>query len=275
MSIAKSSSSNRIASIVLAFGLVLTVGAVTGAGGRDMAWAEQVDTIEAQVAAAEDAAAMPGADLPIDVAATDAVQARGLGDQAVDPIDPADVDAADAEAATEEADLQLAAAAAALPPAERLVRFTVPGGSDTFTTSDLYLPKAEIAVARALASVGNAAEVCDDGMCFNLCDHVAGDIWGYTVFSGYETAMTHWQHAVRTGVAHPGDRNVPLGALVFYETGREPGHVATYVGNGMVVTNATGSQGANIYLRSAEYSGYRYLGWAWPQFHGEDTGAAL
>jgi cell wall-associated NlpC family hydrolase len=258
---------NRIAAFVLTAGLVLTVGAVSGMGGRDIAWADEVDAFEAQIAATA-AAAQPGASLPVEIAETAPAPARGLGDQAVD--------ASDATAPAEPSAVPVSPTPAAVEPAERLVRYTVPPTSEpTLTTSKLHLPKAEIAIARALAAIGDAESVCDDGKCFNLCDHVAGDIWGYTVFSGYETAMSHWQYAIDTGVAHPGDRNVPLGALVFYETGQPAGHVATYVGNGMIVTNATGSEGANIYLRSADYPRYRYLGWAWPEFHGEETGAAL
>jgi hypothetical protein len=154
------------------------------------------------------------------------------------------------------------------------------GGQNTFGGGNRVYPNTKKAIDRAMLFIGRADLVCDDGECYNLCDHVAGDIWGYTEFSGYQSAATHWEIAVATGVAHPGDRNPPLGALLFWETGYPSGHVATYVGDGKVVSNATAAAGRNIYLVDADlYEGttsrYKYLGWADPVFHGEKPGSRL
>lgn len=149
-------------------------------------------------------------------------------------------------------------------------------GEPTFAGGLMMWKQTDAVMKRALAAVGNAENICTDGQCLNLCDHVAGDIWGYTEASGYNSAAEHWQVAVDSGIAHKGDREPPLGALLFWQTKGVLGHVAVYVGNGQVVSNAVGSAGANVYLVDADLyerqSGFTYLGWADPVFHGEPVG---
>lgn len=151
-------------------------------------------------------------------------------------------------------------------------------GDITFTGGQIVFPNTHTAISRAFSSVGDALSVCQDGKCFNKCDHLAGDIWGYEEASGYYSAMTHWETAVSQGIAKFDDKEPPLGALLFWETGRPFGHVATYIGNGMVVTNAGGEYGSNVYIYYADWYdlvGYEYLGWAPPVFFGEEPGSAL
>lgn len=133
-----------------------------------------------------------------------------------------------------------------------------------------YGARANIAVARALSFVGHAERACSDGKCYQKCDHLAGDIWGYPAASGYYSAKEHWFSAVRQGVANPGDTNPPIGALLFWDTGYY-GHVATYIGNGYVVSNlSSGPNGANVYKVPAslfsDQWGAPYYGWADPTF---------
>lgn len=197
--------------------------------------------------------------LPVEVAAPTPVAARGL---------PSASAAAPAPSAS------------LTPPSNTTLDFTLVGTASSFTTSDQTLPNADVAVARALSYVGRADLACDDAQCSNLCDHLAGVVWGYEDSSGYESARTHWLTAVNTGIAHPGEKEVPRGALLFYRTGNPDGHVATYVGNGMVVSNyGGGSGGSNVYLMSADYFsrayGATYLGWAPPVFHGGEVGSQL
>lgn len=133
-----------------------------------------------------------------------------------------------------------------------------------------YGARAQIAVQRALSFVGRAERACSDGKCYQKCDHLAGDIWGYPEASGYYSAKEHWFSAVRQGVAYPGDTNPPIGALLFWDTGYY-GHVATYIGNGYVVSNlSNGPSGPNVYKVPAtlftESWGAPYYGWADPTF---------
>jgi len=130
---------------------------------------------------------------------------------------------------------------------------------------------ATFAVARSLSYVGQAGLACSDGKCFNLCDHLAGEAWGYAN-SGYETAREHWTIMSATGHAHPNDIHPPVGALLFWDTGLN-GHVALYVGNGMIVTNMIGAQGIGVYeIKASDISQYwraPYLGWSDPIFTGQ------
>jgi hypothetical protein len=147
----------------------------------------------------------------------------------------------------------------------------------SFKGGNIVYPKTDMAMARAVAAIGNAAAVCSDGECYNLCDHVAGDIWGYEVASGYPTARIHWETMVSRGLAKQGDRTPPLGALLFWDSG-EFGHVATYIGNGRVVTNLVLNGKRNLFVVDADWyerNGRGYLGWADPIFFGQNPGKAL
>lgn len=147
----------------------------------------------------------------------------------------------------------------------------------SFKGGNIVYPKTDMAMARAVAAIGNAAAVCSDGECYNLCDHVAGDIWGYEVASGYPTARIHWETMVSRGLAKKGDKTPPLGALLFWDSG-EYGHVATYIGNGRVVTNLVLNGKRNLFVVDADWyerNGRAYLGWADPIFFGQNPGKAL
>lgn len=139
-----------------------------------------------------------------------------------------------------------------------------------FTDTGMANENASVAVRRAMMFVGNAHLACSDGMCLAQCDGLAAEVWGYSN-SGFASANTHWQHAVDNGYANPGDMNPPIGALLYWDTGHQYGHVATYVGNGMVVSNLTTSAGvSNVYLMpAAQWSQWHpYRGWSDPVFRG-------
>lgn len=150
------------------------------------------------------------------------------------------------------------------------VLFTGSGGT-VFVDSPATITGALTAVARSLSYVGQAYLACSDGTCSQLCDHLAGMAWGYAN-SGYESAREHWAVMVATGHAHPGDTNPPVGALLFWDTGLY-GHVAVYVGNGMIVTNMNGPQGLGVYSIPASQItqtwGAPYWGWSDPIFYGQ------
>jgi len=114
-----------------------------------------------------------------------------------------------------------------------------------------------------------------------LCDKLACRAYGYAS-SGYPSAKAHWEQMLVTGHAHPGDTCPPLGAFVFWNTGRPFGHVSvvvradpgcdatkTLVTANEVFDRATGNTGG-VYLLSlaqlnAGYvSGRGYLGWSDP-----------
>lgn len=86
--------------------------------------------------------------------------------------------------------------------------------------------------------------------------------------SGSYSAQSHWNLLAGLGFAHPGDRNPPPGALVFWRTSTV-GHVALYVGGGKIVTNDLVRRGC---LDVADFTaietqwGSTYLGWTPPYF---------
>jgi hypothetical protein len=162
------------------------------------------------------------------------------------------------------------------------VSATIPGstadfgtgkGSFTTDTSKNY-PGIQQTLARAKELSNNSSAlfktVCDGpSRCYHRCDHLVAGAWGHSS-SGYETAMAHWAAMKAGGHGHPGSRNVPVGALLFYDTGEAAGHVALYLGNNKVLSNdVNGDGGAYIVDASAMESGpwrLTYLGWSDPVF---------
>lgn len=100
----------------------------------------------------------------------------------------------------------------------------------------------------------------------HLCLKLADDAYGRTG-SGAPTAISHWYRAKAAGYAHPNDRNVPVGAHMFWWSNNAARHVATYIGGGKVVTNMS-SEGGIVKIVTAEsLDGWGpYLGWAEPYY---------
>lgn len=108
---------------------------------------------------------------------------------------------------------------------------------------------------------------------YRMCARLAARIHGHA-HSGWPSAIDQWEHYVDVGLAHPGDGDPPPGALVFWDT--DPfGHVAVYLGDGMVVTSdiydrVTGRKGG-VYLApmsdvTSDFWHLPYLGWAPPVY---------
>lgn len=148
-------------------------------------------------------------------------------------------------------------------------RFVTLSGKPTSFKDGGTNEESKIRVDRALSVVGNASKACCDRTCLNWCGCLSSWIGGH-YGSGYATAHIQWYGMVSKGVAHPGDRNPPVGALLFWSNGgttsNDFGHVATYVGSGLAVGNvSSGPGGPNIYLHDAdapERWGQQYLGWS-------------
>lgn len=98
-----------------------------------------------------------------------------------------------------------------------------------------------------------------DGLCLGLAD----DAYGPTG-SRVGRAIDQWYRAVRVGYAHPKDRTPPIGAQLFWWSGNDARHIATYVGGGKVVSNMPG--GVKIVNASELDSWGPYLGWAAPYY---------
>ncbi|CAM5271836.1 hypothetical protein BOQ63_000530 (plasmid) [Streptomyces viridifaciens] len=132
----------------------------------------------------------------------------------------------------------------------------------TFTAHNPRTPTQAIAAARAASTSGRSDF-------HRMCDNFVAQSYGWGS-SGSETANVHWQRLVASGDAHPGDNTPPAGALLFYDTGSNAGHVALYLGNDMVASNDIAGDGLiGIRPRTDFTNGtwhLRYRGWAQPAF---------
>ena len=97
----------------------------------------------------------------------------------------------------------------------------------------------------------------------NGCLRLADDAYG--IRSGRtSTALRQWYRARKAGFGHT-NRMAPIGAQLFWRTSNPAGHVATYVGRGLVVTNMPGGRVKMVPWRTLDRWG-PYLGWAEPYY---------
>lgn len=115
------------------------------------------------------------------------------------------------------------------------------------------------AVAWAMQYVGSGESY--DGLCLGFVDDAYSPSG-----SRMPTAISQWYRAKAAGFGHPGDRNPPVGAHVFWLSGNPAKHVAIYAGGGMVIS--TGADGGRVGLVPMEYldSYGPYIGWASPYY---------
>jgi len=113
---------------------------------------------------------------------------------------------------------------------------------------------------RAFRAARNALndKVNAPGMCLQQTRQWAG------ISSRYPDASTAWRN---TNDRHPGNRNPPKGAAVYWTGGSHGyGHIALSLGNGKVRSTDAGGRGvvATVELGWIERNwGLKYAGWAW------------
>lgn len=96
----------------------------------------------------------------------------------------------------------------------------------------------------------------------NGCLRLADNAYGASNRVG--TALRQWYRAKRAGFGHS-NRMAPVGAQLFWRTSNPAGHVATYVGRGLVVSNMPGGRVKMVSWRTIDRWG-PYLGWAEPYY---------
>lgn len=102
---------------------------------------------------------------------------------------------------------------------------------------------------------------------YNLCLNFVAQAYGWRN-AGVHYAIDHFE----VGPANQrfgNDRNPPPGALMFWDTGRRPGHVALYLGGGQIASNDILRTGrVDVVDASAPETrwGATYLGWTVPYF---------
>ena len=103
-----------------------------------------------------------------------------------------------------------------------------------------------------------------------LCDHFVGLAYGHA-HSGFEHANAHWDQTPSKS-KHPGDTKPPVGALVFFDTGKVYGHVAIVSGydkSGRPLITTTHANGGKPTVMTLGQIGMSYKGWAEPYFAGK------
>lgn len=111
------------------------------------------------------------------------------------------------------------------------------------------------AVAWAMGMVGGGSQY--NGLCLGFVD----DAYGATG-ARQPRAIDQWNTAKGAGKGHPGDRNPPVGAQVFWASNNPARHIAIYIGGGMVISTGVDSGRVGIVPMSF-LDGYGpYIGWA-------------
>ncbi|MEU8779867.1 peptidase M23, partial [Streptomyces sp. NPDC048606] len=86
--------------------------------------------------------------------------------------------------------------------------------------------------------------------------------------SGVVDAITHWR-TMPAHMKHAGSRDIPPGALMYWDTNGPFGHVSVYLGDGMIISNDIRRIGYVDIVPASEIEskwGSKYLGWAPPYF---------
>ncbi|MFD8633741.1 peptidase M23 [Streptomyces sp. NPDC059533] len=99
------------------------------------------------------------------------------------------------------------------------------------------------------------------------CLEFAARVHGWRA-AGVVSAITHYR-VMPAHMQHPGSRDVPPGALMYWETGNIHGHVSVYLGDGMIISNDVRRPGYVDVIPASDIEskwGAKYVGWAPPYF---------
>ena len=119
---------------------------------------------------------------------------------------------------------------------------------------------------QAIAWAVQQAETGTTGW-YRRCLGFTGETYGWAA-SGTNYALDHYRQ-LPAQYRHDGDRNPPPGALLFWDTGQRAGHVAVYVGGGMIATtDAPVHDKVGIVPAESIETDWRatYVGWSPPYY---------
>ncbi|WP_432094907.1 peptidase M23 [Streptomyces sp. bgisy100] len=101
-----------------------------------------------------------------------------------------------------------------------------------------------------------------------LCLAFTARAYGWN-FSGTGYAVDLYRKEMPKDMRHDGDRKPPPGALMFWDTGSRAGHVAIYIGDGMIASNDIKRPGHIDVVDATDIEsvwGATYLGWSPPYY---------
>lgn len=111
-------------------------------------------------------------------------------------------------------------------------------------------------------------QIDGSGIWYRACLAFVAEAYGWN-YSGTQYAIDLYKVDMPASMRHDGDRNPPVGALMFWETSSRAGHVAIYIGNGQIISNDIRRPG---YIDIAPATdpetqwGATYAGWSPPYF---------
>ncbi|RKN52326.1 hypothetical protein D7231_35310 [Streptomyces klenkii] len=118
----------------------------------------------------------------------------------------------------------------------------------------------------AIAWARDQAETSFSGW-YRRCLAFVAQAWGWGG-SGVNYAIDHYRQ-MPADMRHDGSRTVPPGALMYWETGGRAGHVALYLGDGLIASNDILRPDYIDIVDATEIEtrwGATYVGWAPPYF---------
>lgn len=177
----------------------------------------------------------------------------------VDPVEPAPLDPPPSEPAPAEPAPVASTPAASVTPVVKRKRVgirTSRGGVSMRTRGTRYTPMAAVYRLTQWARSGRSGY---RNGCLRLVDDAYGISSGRT-----STALRQWFRARSAGYGHK-NRYAPIGAQLFWRTSNPAGHIATYIGRGLVVTNVGSGRVKIVSWRTLDRWG-PYLGWAEPYY---------
>ncbi|MFE0063251.1 hypothetical protein [Streptomyces sp. NPDC059003] len=139
-----------------------------------------------------------------------------------------------------------------------------------FKAKNPRTPQQAIQAARKAPTIPLPLRTCNAaGTWAACCDNFVAQAYGYGS-SGSVSANAHWDRLVSAGRAHAGSNTPPPGALLFYATDSQWGHVALYLGNDLVASNDIKRRGYIDIVRRKDLTHgtwrLRYRGWTEPSF---------
>ncbi len=150
-----------------------------------------------------------------------------------------------------------------------LVRTSYSSGADCdFGTRGFNNPRScrdALAAAEQIRTESPCTSTLPGGNWFRWCLAFVARTYGHE-FAGYPTARAMFNEMKRQGLIST-DKNIPAGALVFFDSSGAAGHVALYAGDGLAYSNDYIRSGCiDLTPMSQLGSNGGYLGWSPPAF---------
>jgi hypothetical protein len=142
------------------------------------------------------------------------------------------------------------------------------GGKGSFTDgAPLPIPRANPRTVAEMVTWAQAEAASNRSVWYRRCLAFTAQAYGWA-YSGVPYAIDHFT-TVPPQLRRPADRNPMPGALLYWDTGQRAGHIAVYLGGGMIASNDIVTSGQIDVVPADDIEkrwGARYVGWTPPYF---------